>query len=422
MKTEKNFSSSFLIPNSSLPKAVAHFNIFGFKAAAAAVKDKSLLGRPYVIAGGNSRGNYSGRSLALDCSPEAVRQGINPGMALVAAQRRVPDLLVLPPDLSAYEKMNKELDRLAAQYAPVWENDRSGNLYLDITGTTRMFGPPVDCSSRILKDILEQLDIRPAAAVACNKLVSKVGTRTIRPTGLIQIHAETEAEFLAHQDIRILPGMGPKLLRTAAITGIRAIGELAALAPHQALALFGKQGALLRDRALGIDNTPVENRRGARRINQQADFNEYLIDEEIIFGSIGTLAENGGLEMRNDKLGSRCVKLGVIYSDGVELEGCKKTKNLMITDNDIYREACALYGNTATRRIRIRSIYLCLEDFSPLGFQPDLFEPEIEITGIKLQEAIDKIQNRYGIGKITRGRCLKSASMPILGNVVRQLG
>jgi DNA polymerase-4 len=95
-------------------------------------------------------------------------------MALAAAQRQVKDLVVLPPDPPAYASMNRELERIAAVYAPAFENDQQGNLYLDLTGTSQLFGPPADCSSRILQEIAEQAGIRPAAAVAGNKPVGKV--------------------------------------------------------------------------------------------------------------------------------------------------------------------------------------------------------------------------------------------------------
>jgi len=384
-------------------RAVCHLNIIGFRAAVAAVKDKDLRGRPYVIAGATG-----GRALALDCSPEAIRQGITPGMALAAAQRRVKDLMVLPPDIPACELMNTEIEKVAARYAPVWENDRAGNLYLDITGTAKLFGPPSDCSSRVLRDISEAAEIRPAAAVACNKLVSKVATRTIRPTGLIQIHYGTEAEFLAHQDIRLLPGMGPKLLRTAAITGIREIGEVAALSVSEALSIFGKSGTVLRDMARGIDGSHVEERSQEKKITQQADFNEDVIDDYLIRGALETLVENGGLKMRNDKLGMRTLHIAVKYSDGVEADGFERTKRLLVTDDEIMTAAYGLFMKTVNRRIRIRSIGLCFEDLTLLSYQPDLFEPETEAKDRRLQEAVDKIQNRYGKGKIARGIVLRT--------------
>ena len=390
-------------------RAITHLNIIGFKSAVAAAKDKSLRGRPYVIAGA-----AGGRALALDCSPEAIRQGLAPGMTLAAAERRVKDLAVLPPDLPAYMLMNSELEKVAAQYAPAWENDGAGNLYLDITGTAGLFGPPADCSSRILRDIYYKAEISPATAVACNKLVSKVATRTIRPTGLIQIRAGTEREFFTHQDIRILPGMGPGLLRVAAITGIREIGEIAALSASEVLSIFGKRGTLLRSMAQGIDGSRVEQRRGEKRITQQADFNEDTVDEMAIFGALEAIAEHGGLKMRNEKLGAKTLRLAVIYSDGVETYGLEKTKKPLVTDSEIMSVACSIYRKTVKRRIRIRSIGLGLEDLSPLGYQPDLFEAA---NTEKLQEAVDKIRNRYGPGTIMRAPVL--ASMKITGR--RQL-
>jgi DNA polymerase-4 len=344
--------------------------------------------------------------LALDCSPEAVREGVLPGTALALAERKLPGLAVLAPDPPAYLAMNKQLERIADIYAPVWENDKAGNLYLDITGTTGLFGPPVDASSRILRLILEETGIIPAAAVAGNKLVSKVATRTIRPLGLIQVQAGTEAEFLAHQDIRLLPGMGPGLLRTAAVTGISEIGEIAALTEGAAISLFGKRGPLLRSMALGIDDSRVEGNSGERRITQQADFAEDVIEETAILGAIEALAEHGGYEMRRDKLGANIISLIVGYADGIKTEGREKGKRLFVLDRDIGAAAARVYRKAAVRRIRVRSVGLALEGLRPLGYEVDLFEVETETKGRKLQEAVDRIQNRYGAGSVTKGLVL----------------
>jgi DNA polymerase-4 len=387
-------------------RAVCHLNIVGFKAAVAEAKDKSLRGRPYVISGA-----AGGRSLALDCSQEAINQGITPGMALAAAERKVKDLQVLSPDVQAYELMNTEIEKVTARYAPMWENDRMGNLYLDITGTTRLFGPPADCSCRILRDLIELTGMRPAAAVACNKLVSKVATRTIRPTGLIQVQAGTETEFLAHQDIQILPGMGPSLLKAAAVTGIREIGEVAALSTTEVLSIFGKKGLLLRNMALGIDDSLVEDRSRKKRITQQADFDEDVIEGTAIRGAIESLAGHGGLLMRRDKLGAAIIRLEVLYADGVWAEGQEKPKRAFVLDRDIAGAAERIFIKTAARRLRLRSIALFLEGLTPLAYEPDLFEPETETKNRKLQEAADGIQNRFGFGKLTRGPVFAASSM-----------
>jgi DNA polymerase-4 len=129
-------------------------------------------------------------------------------------------------------------------------------MYLDLTGTAGLFGPPSDCSSRILREILEQTGMRPAAAVAGNKLVCKMANRAIRPAGLLQIRAGTEAAYLPIRTLAYCRGWGRSgLLRTAAVTRFREIGELTRLNNGEAPALFGKRGPLLRDTAQGIPNS-----------------------------------------------------------------------------------------------------------------------------------------------------------------------
>jgi DNA polymerase-4 len=105
---------------------------------------------------------------------------------------------------------------------------------------------------------------------------------------------------LARQDIRLLPGLGPSLLRTIAAAGFREIGELAALGDGDTLALFGKKGLLLRDTARGMDDSRVlhiGDGKGPGPIERRLDFEEDVIEFEVIRGALGYLAENAGIDM-----------------------------------------------------------------------------------------------------------------------------
>jgi DNA polymerase-4 len=390
----------------SLPRAIAHLNIIGFRAAVAALVDGDLRNRPYVIAGGSG-----GRAVALDVSPEAMKEGITPGIALAAAHRIVRDLTVVTPDPAAYLKVNAVLEKIITRYAPLWQNDGAGNIYLDISGTRRLFGPPADCVCHIRNEINAETGIEAAAAMASNKLVCKVASRAIRPEGLIEVRQGDEAAFIAHQDIVLLPGLGPSLLRTIRVTGFREAGELAALTDGEAASLFGKKGLLLRNAARGIDNTAVTMGTGARAIERKADFAEDVIDETIIRGALAALVENGGLEMRREKLGALIIRFAAIYSDGTAAGGIEKRKRLFVLDSEILAAAERVYKKTVTRRIRVRSICLSLEGLLPLGYEPDLFEIENDVRNHQLQEAIDRIQGRYGAGAVMRGVVLAASSM-----------
>jgi DNA polymerase-4 len=388
-----------------MKRSIVHINVIGFRAAVAAAKDKTLRGRPYVIAGA-----AGGRSLVWDVSPEAKKAAITPGMPLAYAEKRVKGLLVLTPDSQAYTAMNDRIEKTAAYYAPVWQNDRLGNLYLDVSGTAGLWGPALDCASRVMGEILEDTGLIAAGAAACNKLVSKIGTRTIRPAGLIGIREGDEAAFLAHQDIRLLPGMGPKLLNLARITGLRDIGDIAALSDTETLSLFGRRGPALRDSALGIDDSLVEPGDSRERsIKKHLDFSEDGIDLEVIRAGLEYLAENAGFDMRNEKLGTRNIGLYVAYSDGVIELGGQKEKRLLVTDQEITQALIRLYERIVKRRLRIKAIGLQLKGLTPSGYEADLFIPETEGKERRLQEAADRIRGRFGINSLTSGMVLAAS-------------
>jgi len=388
-----------------MQRSIAHLNIVGFQASVAAMKNKKLLGRPYAIAGGKG-----GRAVVWDVSREALNGGVKPGMPLALAERLVRDLAVLPPDPAACQEVNSFLETVIARYAPVWQNDGGGNLYLDITGTKNLFGPPADCTQRVLKEINGKIGLEMAAAAAANKLTCKVASRVIRPVGFLDIHHGDEAAFLAHKNLAFLPGMGPLLMRTAAAAGFREIGEIAALGKGEAVSIFGKRGLLLRDSALGIDDSPVEGGAGKRRIKRRADFPEDVLDEEIIRGVLASLVDNGGLQMRRDKLGARTICIALVYSDGVVLGGREKSKRLLVLEKDIFAAAERVYRKTAERRVRLSSICVSLEDLCPLGYEADLFDLEDETKEWRLQRAVDHIHDRYGDKAVMRGMILAASA------------
>ena len=71
-----------------------------------------------------------------------------------------------------------------------------------------------------------------------------------------------------------------------------------------------------------------------------------------------------------------------------------------------------LYKKALKRRIRIRSIFLSLEDLVPFAVEPDLFQQEHLAADTKkwrFQETIDSIQNRYGVGVLMRGVVLAAS-------------
>jgi len=429
----------------SRDSSVVHLNVIDFAAAIAEVRDPSLADRPFVIAGvgraagtpqeagaeaaaagsapgesspgvwaaasngGAGRGRETsaaggGRALVLGLSRRAREEGLAAGMSLAAAERRAPGLLVVPPDPAGCALASAEMVRIASRYAPLVQDDAGGHLYLDLAGTARLFGPHVDCAVRIRNAIVDRLGIEPTVALARNKLVAKVATRSIRPSGMAFIRPGDEASFLAPQDVLLLPGAGPSLARLLAVTGVAEIGDLAALSDEEALSIFGRRGPALRDAARGLDDSPVApGGLGERVVSRRAEFAEDILEAELARAALVALAEDAGLELRRSLLAATRLRLELLYADGVPSAAEERSRGPMVLDAELIAAADRAYARANGRRIRLRAMALVLGTLVPARREPDLFEPEGRGGRLeRLQAAVDASRAKFGPGAVTR--------------------
>lgn len=385
--------------------SVVHLNVVDFQAAVAVARDRSLAGRPLAIAGG------SGRAAVLAVSPAARAEGLSVGMPLSVAERRVPGLVVLPPDPGACARAEEGMAAIASRYAPLVQDDSGGHLFLDLAGTERLFGAAVDCAVRIRDEIRDGLSLDATAAIARNKLVAKVAARSVRPDGIACVRSGDEAGFLSPQDAALLPGVGPAIGRVLSVAGIYRIGELAALSDAEALALFGPRGRALRDAALGLDSGAVApGGLGGRSFARVLDFEADEIDSGRIRAALVSAVEDAGLAMRQALLAAGRVRVALRYADGASSEANDRPGSPLTLDRDLVAAADRAFAAAATRRVRLRGLGLELSGLAPARREPDLFSPEGPGRQERLQAAVDAARGRYGPGSVTVACALAPAS------------
>jgi DNA polymerase-4 len=373
--------------------SIIHINVTHFAATVAAIQDPSLVDTPFIIA--QPRGS---RQIVLAASDRAVLEGIYSGMPVATALRMVPALRIVPPDSTAGYKVEAAMHNIATRFSPVVQQDGRGHLYIDVSGTTRLFGPPVDCAVRIRNALQDTLGMKPAIAVAANKLVAKIGTRAIRPSGMAQIPSGEEATFLSTQDIRLLPGVGPSIGRVLSVAGFREIGELAVLDNSEVIALLGKRGLRLRDAARGWDISPVvsgklENQSIQRRI----DFAEPIGEAPQLRSALTAATEDAGLAMRSELMGCTSLSCTIFWADGSITAGTKRSSIALVLDTQITTLGWEALQQAMSRRVRIRSLTITLENLVPAQREPDLFSLESEPSREeRLQHVVDATRKRFG--------------------------
>lgn len=382
---------------------IIHVNIVDYPAAVAQAHDPSLAGRPFVIAA--DRGP---RRIVLSPSQVARTEGITCGMSLRAAEDRLPSLTVLSADDRLISRADSELTRIIDSYSPTIQGERGGHLYLDMSGTGRLFGSVVDSALRLRREIRDRIGLDAAVAVGANKLVAKIGTRTVRPYGLAEIRSGDEAAFLAGQGIDLMSGVGPVIGGLLKAVGITQIGELARLSDEEVIAFLGVRGLRLRDRARGLDNEPVgPSAVTGRRIRRSVDFNEPTIEEEAIKAAVVSAASDASLSMRCDGLGCSTITIALRYSDGKESQASQaNSSGQWITDAQVEQAAWQAAQRAAGRRVHLVGFSLTLARLESALYPTDLFIPPIEEKHQSVQRSVDRVRGRYGASSILHASAL----------------
>src|SRR6185437_8946826 len=127
-----------------MDRHIACLQIPAFGIVLACAADSALRNRPVAVAP-----MHTPRALVREISTEAFHEGLQPGMPVDLARLICPGLRMIPPDPSLTQTAHRELQHRISSFAPAWESIRPGSLFLDLTGTTRLFGTPIDTVTRI---------------------------------------------------------------------------------------------------------------------------------------------------------------------------------------------------------------------------------------------------------------------------------
>ncbi len=389
----------------NISRAIIHINIADFAVAVERVVDPRLLNRPVIIAPKDSV-----RAAVYDMSEEAYQSGVRKQMALKRALRLCRDARTLSPHPDRYERAMQALLKQALPYSPRIESgERDGHLFVDVTGTSRLLGPPIDVAWRLSRHVKADLGLRPIWSVAPNKLVAKVATRLVKPVGEYVVGEGEEQAILASLPIWLVPGIEQDDLLKLRELNLSTVSQVAALCLAHLQVPFGKRALFLYESVRGVDNSPVL-RVGKERpvVRIDHEFSEDTNDLSMLESVLYRMIEAVGRKLRRQRLAARRISIILDHSDGLRRSRQFAVKPASANDPILFRLARQALFLAWTRRIRIRHICLVCDRlvFPPaqLALFPDCRKAKQKQDN--LVTALDRIRDRFGQDMIRVGRTL----------------
>jgi nucleotidyltransferase/DNA polymerase involved in DNA repair len=376
-------------------RIILHVDMDAFYASVEQRDDPNLKGRPVIVGADPKEGR--GRGVVAACSYEARKFGVRSALPISQAWKLCPQGAFVPVRMDRYVEVSKQVMEVLHRFTNLVEPLSIDEAFLDVSGSTALFGAPEQIARAIKKQISEATGLCASVGVAPNKFVAKIASDLKKPDGLVIVKQDEVEEFLQHLPISKLWGVGPKTEERLHQMGIRTIGALRA----------NPQGDHLHELAYGRDNRPVVPDWEARSISNETTFEEDTKDREILLRTIRRLSESVGRRLRVEDLRARRVTLKFRY-EGFETHTRQMTlERPTQSDDEIVRSAVSLFEQfPLDRKVRLLGVGSSdLTRSAEVPSQLGLFA-EPANNGV-LDRTVDAIRTKFGNDSVRRGSQLK---------------
>jgi len=391
------------------PRSIIHLNIADFAARVETRLTPALQGSPLVIAPTGAP-----RAVVYDMNEQAFKEGIRKGMPLSRVKRLHRNIPILPPRFNRYEQVMKEIFKQGLTYTPAVESGAiDGHLFLDITGTGRLYGPPPDVAFRLRKSIQKAMGLDPIWSLATNKLVAKVATRLVKPMGEFIVGPGEEEAFLAPLPISLLPGLSQTQIQTVSQFNLVRVSQVRALTLAQLSVPFPGQAHKIQQMLRGEDMEPVSQSCDTATLRADHEFITDTNKADELKAGFARLGADLCTRLRHHDKTPGKLTLTISYSDGI----CHRGVAPLTPAHEpaLIKKAWALFSTSWKRRVRIRHLSLSCTTTPHAPVQADLFPSEkspIKAQTHRLTDAMDKIRKQFGPTAVQTATALPPPCLP----------
>ena len=168
-----------------------HVDMDAFYASIEERDRPELVGQPVIVGG-----TLEGRGVVAAANYVARRYGIHSAIPARTAWRLCPHAVRLPPRMSYYAEVSRQIQAIFHRYAPLVEPLSLDEAFLDTTGSEHLFGSAVEIGRRIKANIRQELGLVASVGVAPVKFVAKIASDLKKPNGFVVVEANAVQTFL----------------------------------------------------------------------------------------------------------------------------------------------------------------------------------------------------------------------------------
>ncbi len=368
-----------------------------------------LRGKPVMVGGSSDRG------VVAAASYEARRFGVHSAMPTASARRLCPDGIFVRGNMQSYARESRRIFEIFRRYSPLVQGLSLDEAFLDVTGSERLLGTPVELAERLRAEVRAETELAVSVGIAPVKMVAKIASDSAKPDGLLEVTAEGLRDFLDPLPVGRLWGVGPVAEAKLNAAGFATVGDLARATSRRLEATLGAWGLEVANLARGRELSEVEPYREPVSYSEENTFGHDVDDHVTLEQTIIAHSEAVARRLRKDSLRAYTVvlklKLARRTSPGPRGYPLLTRRVTLDAPTDDGAEISRAASEQLTRAMLKEPVRLLgvgvtnLKSAGPASAQQiGLFTPAGQLERrSNLNSALDTIRDRFGGNAVTRG-------------------
>ena len=383
-----------------MERVILHCDLNSFFASVELLERPELRHLPVAVCG-DPEGRHG---IILAKNELAKAFGVRTAETIWQAQRKCPQLVLLPAHHDRYREYSRRVNVIYEQYTDRVEPFGIDESWLDVTGTLHLFGGDArGLADRIREQVRTELGLTVSVGVSFNKVFAKLGSDYKKPDATTLIGREDVQDMVFPLPVTDLLFVGRAAAQELERYGVHTIGQLAAFDREALGRLLGQHGFQIHDYANGSEHSPVRPAGEyvpPKSVGNGFTFPRDLLGRGQVRSGVSILADSVAARLRHHGMKCGAVQVSLRSPDFRDIGRRQRLARPSFVARDLVDCAMELIEANWCWDRPVRAITITALGLVPAGEQGgqlDLFwDDGPSRRREQLGHALDSIRDRFG--------------------------
>jgi DNA polymerase-4 len=377
-------------------RIIFHVDMDAFFVSVEELFNPALKGKAVVVGGQRDE-----RGVVSAASYEARKFGVHSAMPLRTAAKQCPHAIFVDGHPELYGEYSHKAREVLRDFSPAVEMASIDEAYIDMTGTERLHGPPLQSAHKLHQQMKERTGLNCSIGIGSSRLMAKISSDKAKPNGILYVLPGQEQSFLAPLDVGKIPGVGKVTKEKLNQIGVVLIGDLLKIDVKTLEDNFGKWGTALAGKARGEDagawfEGAVGEEWQAKSISHEHTFNQDTAEIARLESTLAHLSAKVCRRLREQNFSTRTIQLKLRYSDFSTITRAQSLANPTQVETEVFPGALKLFHDNWEKGRAIRLLGVQASNFQDAPEQMDLLEGDRREKWARALSATDRMRDKYG--------------------------